>query len=124
MELLVCVLNREEKLEDLLGKFAEIGITGATVIESRGMGRVLSEDVPAFGALKDIASHTRDKNVTIFSVVEDRDRLQKAMNAIEEICGDLNTASTGIAFTVPVTSFTGISSQDPTKSSHNSGGIE
>ena len=124
MELLVCVLNREEKLEDLLGKFAEIGITGATVIESRGMGRLLSKDVPAFGALKDISSHTRDKNVTIFSVVQDSDHLKKAKKAIEDICGDLKTASTGIAFTVPLSSFMGLSPQDTTTSSQNNGDTE
>jgi nitrogen regulatory protein P-II 1 len=124
MELLVCVLNREEKLEGLLEKFVEIGITGATVIQSRGMGRVLTQEVPAFGALKDIDSHTRDKNVTVFSVVHDPDRLKRALKAIEDICGDLNTASTGIAFTVPVSSFMGLSSMDATTPEQNSGGIE
>ncbi len=109
MELLVCVLNREEKLEDLLGRFAEIGITGATVFESRGMGRVLRDDLPAFGALKDITSRSRDKNVTIFSVVQDPAKLLEAKKAILEICGDLDAPSTGIAFTVPVSSVMGFS---------------
>lgn len=121
MELLVCVLNRDEKLEGLLAKFAEIGVTGATVIESRGMGRVLSQELPAFGALKDIGSLTRDKNVTIFSVVQDAEILRKARKAIEEICGDFNTPSTGIVFTVPVSSVMGFSTEHTATSSQSEG---
>ncbi len=38
MKLLILILNKVEKLEEVLEGFLEIGITGATVIESSGMG--------------------------------------------------------------------------------------
>ena len=48
MKLIVIILNNTEHLEDLLTAFLEIGVTGSTVIDSVGMGRILSHDVPIF----------------------------------------------------------------------------
>jgi nitrogen regulatory protein P-II 1 len=42
MRLLVAVINDPEKLDETLSGFLELGITGATVLNSEGMGRVLS----------------------------------------------------------------------------------
>ena len=50
MQLLVAVINHEECVEEIVAGFVEIGITGATIVESRGMGRVLSRDVPIFAS--------------------------------------------------------------------------
>lgn len=37
----ILVLNKTEKLNDILEKFVEIGVTGATIIDSQGMGSSL-----------------------------------------------------------------------------------
>ena len=39
--LMVFVLNREEYLDEILSGFVELGIGGATIIDSMGMGRIL-----------------------------------------------------------------------------------
>ena len=41
MHLLVAVLNAPEKLDSILAGFVELGVRGATVINSEGMGRPL-----------------------------------------------------------------------------------
>jgi len=41
MKLLILTLNKVEKLEEVLEGFIEIGITGATVLDSVGMGHIL-----------------------------------------------------------------------------------
>ena len=46
MKLVVFVLNKEEFLEDVLEAFIEAGITGATILDSEGMGRFLTYEVP------------------------------------------------------------------------------
>ena len=51
MKLVVIVLNNTEYLDDLLTAFLEIGVSGSTVIDSVGMGRILSHDVPVFAGL-------------------------------------------------------------------------
>lgn len=111
MQLLVCVINDRDKLEDILAGFLEIGITGATVIDSRGMGRLLQDDVPAFGNLRSLTSLTRDDNATVFSVVETQERLEAAQALVKDLCGDLETPSTGIMFTVPVSGVVGLASK-------------
>ena len=44
MKLLILILNKVEKLEEILEGFIDIGISGATIIDSIGMGHVLSEE--------------------------------------------------------------------------------
>lgn len=106
--LLVCVLNREEELEEVLLGFVEIGISGATVIDSVGMGRILSHEIPLFAGLRSIIVGTRPSNKTIFSVIPGREKVDLAIDLITDICGDLSEAGSGIIFTVPLSDVKGI----------------
>lgn len=108
MELLVCVINQEEKLDDILSAFLELGITGATVLNSEGMGRVLTHDVPIFAGLQTLIARSRPQNTTIFSVIENREKLDAAIALLREICGDFSSPATGILFTVPVSRAIGL----------------
>lgn len=107
MRLLVATINQPEKLDDVLAGFLEIGVTGATVLQSEGMGRVLSHDIPFFAGLHALASRSRPQNQTILSVMED-DQVDPALALIEEICGNLDTPATGIAYTVPLDRVVGL----------------
>ncbi|NIN11572.1 MAG: hypothetical protein GTN62_08720 [Gemmatimonadales bacterium] len=108
MELLVCVINREEKLADILSGFLELGVTGATVISSEGMGRLVKKDLPVFAGLQTVLSGTRPHNTTIFSVIESKEKLEAAVKLIRDTCGDLGSPGTGIVFTVPVSQVVGL----------------
>lgn len=108
MQLLVVVINQEEKLDDILSGFLELGITGATIFNSEGMGRVLSHDIPIFAGLETLVSRSRPQNQTIFSVIDDPDKVDRALDLLHEICGDFNDPATGIAFVVPVTRVIGL----------------
>lgn len=108
MQLLIAVINQEEKLDEILSGFVELGITGATIIGSEGMGRVLSHDVPIFAGLQTLIARSRPRNQTIFSVVKDEEKVEGALALLQEICGDLDDPATGIAFTVPVDRVTGL----------------
>ena len=104
MELLVCVVNREEKLEEVLSGFLELGVTGATVIHSEGMGRVLSQEVPVVAGLQTLMSLSRPQNTTILSVIESPEVMDSAIKMVQDVCGDFDGHSTGIIFTVPLSS--------------------
>ena len=108
MELLVCVLNREETLEDILSGFLELGVTGATVLRSEGMGRVLATEVPVFAGLQTLRARSRPQNITILSVIESPELMRSAIAHVQQVCGDLNEPSTGILFTVPVNTVVGL----------------
>ncbi len=120
MQLLVCIINQEEKLEAILAGFLELGVTGATVIRSEGMGRVLSQDVPVLANLQTLLSRSRPQNSTVMSVIESNETLDKAILLVQNICGDLTQPSTGILFTLPIGRVEGLASileSDPTTES-------
>ena len=108
MELLVAVINQEDRLDDILSGFLELGITGATVIDSEGMGHVLSHDIPIFAGLQTLISRARPQNQTIFSVIDSDEKVQGAIALLQEICGDMDNPATGIVFTIPVSRVTGL----------------
>ncbi|MEA1997657.1 MAG: hypothetical protein U9N45_08445 [Gemmatimonadota bacterium] len=100
--LMIFILNREELLDEILSGFLEIGIAGATVIDSMGMGRILSHDIPIFAGFRGMLSGGRPSNKTILSVLPDRETYEQAAELIEDICGDLSKAGSGILLAVPL----------------------
>lgn len=111
MQLLIAVINQQEKLDQILAGFIELGITGATVFRSEGMGRMLAEDVPIFAGLQSLLAQARPENQTIFSVIREDEKVDGALALLQQICGDLNDPATGIAFTLPVNRVVGLAPQ-------------
>ena len=105
--LLVAVINDAEKLDEILAGFVEIGITGATIVSSEGMGNILSHDIPIFAGLQTLISGSRPQNRMIFSVV-DVALVDEAIDLLQDVFGDLNDPATGIVFTLPVDRVVGL----------------
>ncbi len=101
MKLVVTVLNKIELLEDLLSAFLEIGVSGATVIDSVGMGRILSHDVPIFAGLRSAFPGTSPVNKTILVATEEG-LVEDILAVVEDVCGDLSKPGTGLVFVVPM----------------------
>ena len=101
MRLLVAVINDPEKLDDVLAGFIEIGITGATVVNTEGMGHVLAHDIPIFAGLQTLISGSRPQNRLVLSVIR-AGQTSEAIALLQDVCGNLESPATGIAFTIPV----------------------
>ena len=110
MKLLVIILNRPEKLEEILEGFIEIGITGATIIDSVGMGHIISQEVPIFAGLRHIFVGAKPYNKTIFSVVKE-EKIELAIEVLEKILGNLNEKGKGIVFVIPIEKVIGFTSE-------------
>ena len=52
MYLLIIILYNENYVREILKKFLEIDVRGATLIRSKGMASLLSEEVPIFTSLR------------------------------------------------------------------------
>lgn len=102
MKLLVFVLNNEAFLEEVMEAYVEAGITGSTILDSEGMGRFLTYEVPLFEGFKDFMKGNKPYNKTIFSVVHNEEVVQQAKKLVEKIVGSLYNPGTGIMFTLPV----------------------
>ena len=103
MKLLIYVLSHVEKLQTLLNQFNEQGIAGATILDSSGMGRELSErdEFSIFGSMRALIDQNNRTTKTLFLVVED-DQVKKIEQVIESVIGDLSKPDQGILFTIPI----------------------
>lgn len=106
MNALFIVLNKPDYLEDLLDKFIEIGVKGATILDSQGMGFAVTHgghgNEPFFGKIRSIIDNSRPYNKTVFTVIEDEETLQRAINVAKEVFGDVYEPGIGMMFTMPV----------------------
>ena len=102
MELLLMVLNKEEYLDDVLAAFLEVGIKGATVIDSTGMGAILSHDVPIFAGLRQLMRGERPYNKTIFATIESKEQVDELISILKEIGLDFKVPGAGVIITLPV----------------------
>jgi nitrogen regulatory protein PII len=110
MELLVCVINKPELLDDVLAGLLEAGVSGSTVVESQGMGKIISRDIPIFSGFKGLFTGARESNFTIFSVVKEKEVLENAIRTIQQVYGSFNEPASGVLFTVPVSRVLGLRS--------------
>jgi nitrogen regulatory protein P-II 1 len=107
MRLAILILNQEEHLETLLEGYVEIGITGATIIDSIGMGHILSSDVPIFAGLRFMFSGSRPYNKTILSVIKD-EKLEPLKELITKVLGPLAESGSGIFFVIDIAEVMGL----------------
>lgn len=106
MNVLFIVLNQVEYLDDILDGFVDIGVRGATIFDSQGMGSALSNNERGnehfFGMLRNLLDESRPYNKTIFTVIEDEEVLQNAIKTVKNIVGDIHKPGVGMMFTLPV----------------------
>lgn len=107
MKLLILILNKVEKLEEVLEAFLEAGVTGATIIDSIGMGHILCEEVPIFAGLRFMFAGAKPHNKTILSVIR-REKEEEVLHLLQNILGGLDEPGTGIVFTVPLDRVVGL----------------
>jgi hypothetical protein len=101
MELLIIVLNKEEYFEGILSIFAELGISGVTVLDGEGFGYLLAYEVPIFAGLQRLLGEKRGANRTILALVED-DVYSEFKSLLAEERIDFTQPGLGVIITLPV----------------------
>jgi nitrogen regulatory protein PII len=122
MYLLTLVLNDPDLLEELLQAWSKIGVLGATVLYSTGLGRFrqkqgLRDDMPLFPSLDDFYEGPQAQTLsrTIFTVLKDEGTIEKIVDATQGIVGDLNLPESGVLFITPVLKAYGLEKTGRTK---------
>ena len=112
MQLLVHITNHTSTVNPIMSKLMEAGIHGGSIVDCEGMLAAMNEDsvdAPAiFGGLRKFVNPDRENNKMIFLVLRDED-VNKAIDVIHEVAGDLKLPNTGILFVVPITRWEGVS---------------
>jgi len=106
MKLLLIVLNSTDQLEEVLEGLIEVGVTGATVVDSVGMGHII-EDVPLFAGMKDTFRSSKPHNKMIFSVIGDT-QAAETLAMLENILTCSQDTHKGIAFTMSIDAAIGV----------------
>ncbi|MFP4697458.1 MAG: P-II family nitrogen regulator [Eubacteriales bacterium] len=110
MYVLFVVLNETEYLSEILYKMKQLGIRGATVIDSMGATSVNKGiyNIPVIGGFMKSIDRDSKINKTIFSVIEREKQVDRVMEHIEKILGgDMKKPNKGIMFVLPVSHFRG-----------------
>ena len=104
--LVVMILDNPDHLEGVVEAWQEIGVTGATIMETTGMGRMMQQgmrdDLPLMPRLEDFLGVREEPHRTIFSVVKTEEIIEQMVAAAEKIIGRFEDPHTGVLFVLPV----------------------
>lgn len=105
MYALFIVLNQVDYLDEILETFMEVGVTGATVLDSQGMAGAIVHgggNMPLFGSLKHLMAGASAYNKTIFTVLESEEMVEKTTAAVQGVLDDLPVDGLGFMFSLPI----------------------
>jgi nitrogen regulatory protein PII len=102
----VCVVDDPEKCRLVLDAWDQAGAPGATVLESSGMERIrqagLRDDLPLLPSLNDLMEQEEEHHRTLFSVIESQELVDRLVEGVRSVIGDLDEDHTGFLFVLPV----------------------
>ena len=111
--MVIFVMNHPDECGLLLDAWEGAGITGITILESSGLGRLRGrgsrDDIPLMPSLHDLFKIKETRHRTLFSVVDSEEKVDAILEATKKIVGDLNCDDTGFLFVLPVSRAYGMS---------------
>jgi hypothetical protein len=95
-QLLVLIARSEESFDPVVTALLDAGITGATVLESRGLGAIIRAEMPIFAGLASLLPHTTGSRVILSVATVDR------IEALTRFLDQLPRERRPIGVTLPV----------------------
>lgn len=117
MYMICLVLDTPERLDAVLDAWEEIGITGATLLESTGMSRRRAQRAhisPRFGFAPPVVGG-QEGNYTLFAVVASEQLVQQCFDRTETVVGDFSDPNTGILTAWPLMAVRGFTPSAPSQ---------
>jgi nitrogen regulatory protein PII len=102
MKLLMIILNKEEYFEKISSILVELGVSGATILDSEGLGHFLAYEVPIFAGLRQLVGEQKTASKTILALIEEEDTFAEFKKLLTEEDIDFTKGGTGIILTLPV----------------------
>ena len=111
-QLVVFIVDDPEDCGAVLDAWEALGVTGVTILESSGLGRLrgigLRDDLPLMPSIEDLFERNEVRHRTLLSVVDSDEKVDGMIAEVQRIIGDLNEEHTGFLFVVPVTRVYGL----------------
>lgn len=112
--LLTAVINNESLIDELITGWLDIGITGATVMETTDFIQLISTHIPIFAGFRSLTGGGMRHNKTIFTAVTEKGLLDEAIGYLEALCKENGKPHQGVYFVTPLLAFGRLGSpQDP-----------
>jgi len=105
VHLLFAVIENEDLLDDLITGWMDLGISGATVIETTGALQLITQHVPIFAGLRSLTSGGGRHNKTIFTAIRTEELLNSAISFLETLCKETGKPHQGVYCAVPISHF-------------------
>lgn len=104
MYAIMFVLDNPNNLDKILEAWQNAGISGVTIIESTGVHRraIQKQRIPMRFQFLPLSVGIEEGNITLLTVVPNKELIQACEKATESIVGDLNDPDTGILFAWPL----------------------
>jgi nitrogen regulatory protein PII len=114
--LVVFILDDPNWCSGILDAWESVGVSGITILESSGLGRIrkaaLREDLPLMSTFSEILRHQETSHRTLLSVVEGQEMVDQVVQVTQEVVGDLQEEDNGFLFVVPVSQVHGLRSRE------------
>jgi len=111
--LVMLVVDDMEKCPSLFEAWEAAGVSGITIFESTGLGRIrrafgYRDDLPLMPSLRNLMQSREAHHRTLLALVREEAMIDRLIEATESILGNLNEPDTGILFALPVARVHGI----------------
>jgi hypothetical protein len=105
--MIIAVIDELAKCPSILESWEKAGVTGITILESTGLGRIrkgeyMRDDLPLMPSLRNLMQTREEHHRTLFTVVESEEMIDRILIATEGVLGDLSEPNKGILFAVPI----------------------
>lgn len=105
MFLLTAIVSNESILDELITGWLDIGITGATVVESTDAVQMISIHIPIFAGFRTLTGGGMHHNKMIFAAVEEKTLLDEAVAYLVALCRETGKPHQGVYFVTPLVQF-------------------
>ena len=115
--LVIFVVDEIEHCPALFDAWEGIGVTGVTILESTGLGRIrrasgYRDDLPLMPSIRNLLQTREEHHRTLMVLVKEEATIDKIVAATESVVGDLNEPNKGVLMVLPVLRVVGIPGWD------------
>lgn len=98
MYMIMFVLDNTDQLDEVLGAWEAVGVSGITFMESSGFHRRMAHLLGAryVFTLPELVDRVEKGSYTLFAVVPDLQIAQQCCTATEQVVGNLDDPNTGV----------------------------
>jgi hypothetical protein len=107
MYMIMLVLDNPDKLDEVLAGWENIGIRGATIVESTGIQRLRQKQIP-MRYIFSTPGFVEQGHLTLFVIVETKRVVQACLRETQKIVTDLDGPNTGVFAAWPLAVVRGV----------------